>query len=382
MKSAIAFTAFFLGLMTFSVAAADQPAAPPPAPQSAPASQPADEIGARIVVRPAAFDFGEVWQGAEAKGEFHIQNTGNAPLTTTVTSSCGCTVATKPKSPLQPGESDVFTITYDTRRAGAAGKKVMINSNDPTQPTISIDVKGTVKPIFAATPPDCNFANADENTVATQTVRLENQYPEPLPLRIKPGQNIKQFEYELKEVEAGKIYELTVTTKPPLSQGKNMTVLAMETGRPDLPEIQVRLSAHVMPRASLSPYAVYVTPSRKEPWETVLNVQYRTDQPLKVLAVHCDLETIQCELMPHTPPAEGATLGYYQIKVKLPPFHEIPVDGAKIIIETDDPDPKFAKLEAPVTRREGRKRSQTQPTTQRAPGGTVVPGKAQPAPEK
>ncbi len=102
-----------------------------------------------------------------------------------------------------------------------------------------------------------------------------------------------------------------------------MTVLAMETGRPDLPAIELRLSANVMPRAQLSPYAVYVTPSRKEPWETVLNVQYRADKPLKILGVHCDLETIQCELMPHSPPAEGAILGYYQIKVKLPPFEEI-----------------------------------------------------------
>ena len=381
MKSAFTFSAFFLGLTAFSVAAAQQPAAPP-APQTAPASQPVSDVGARILLRPVAFDFGEVWQGAAAKGEFHIQNTGDTPLTTTVTSSCGCTVATKPKSPLQPGESDVFTITYDTRRIGPAGKKVMINSNDPTQPTITIDVNGTVKPIFAATPPDCNFANAEENTVATQTIRLENQYPEPLPLRIKPGQNIKQFEYELKEVEAGKLYELTVTTKPPLNQGKNMTVLAMETGRPDLPDLELRLSANVMPRAQLSPYAVYVTPSRKEPWETVLNVQYRADKPLKILGVHCDLETIQCELMPHSPPAEGAILGYYQIKVKLPPFEEIPVDGAKIIIETDDADPKFAKLEAPVERREGRRRSQSQPTTKRATGRTVVPSKAQPAPGK
>ena len=50
----------------------------------------------------------------------------------------------------------------------------------------------------------------------TQKIKLENKYDEPLKLKIKEGQNFGQFEISLNELEAGKVYELTATTKPPL----------------------------------------------------------------------------------------------------------------------------------------------------------------------
>jgi hypothetical protein len=391
MKSAAIISAFFGGILSVTMVAAQQPTAAPPSAGAQPgaanqASQPAasEVLGARLELHPASFDFGEVWQGAPAKREFHIKNTGSDPLTLSITSSCGCTVATKPKSPLAPGESDTFTITYDTRRIGPAHKKVSINSNDPTQPTIIIDVTGTVKPIFAATPPECSFADAEENTVATKTIRLENQYTRPLPLRIKPGQNIQQFQCELKEIEPGKVYELTVTTRPPLNQGKNMTRLALEMGEPDLPDIDIKLSASVQPRATLSPMAIYVTPSRSKEWNTMLTVQYRADKPLTVVGAHSDLESIKCEVLPQSPPPKGAIMGYHQIRVTLPRFSEIPPTGAKIFIDTDDPDPKFATMVAPVTRREGHRRTRAIAPThpQSAPGTYVGPDNTQPEPKK
>jgi hypothetical protein len=386
MKSAARASALVVGLLSISAGWAQQAAGSSPAgvSQTQPASQPAlDQFGARLELSPNVFNFGEVWQGAPARGEFHLKNTGNAPLTLSVTSSCGCTIATKPKSPLNPGESDTFSITYDTKRSGPADKKVTVSSNDPTQPNVVIDVKGTVKPIFATKPEDCTFQNAEENTVATQTVRLENKYTRPLPLRIKAGQNIEQFELELKEVEPGMVYELQVTTRPPLSPGKNMTSLALETGLPDLPDISIRLSADVQPRASLMPMAIFVTPDKKKPFETMLTVQYRSDKPLKIVDIRPELESIKCEVLPPGPAQEGATVGYHQIRVSLPPFAEIPEQGTNITINTDDPDPKFASLQVPVTRREGRRRPvQMVPATQAHAAPDVPTSHPQPEPKK
>ncbi|NLG41633.1 MAG: DUF1573 domain-containing protein, partial [Phycisphaerae bacterium] len=49
----------------------------------------------RLELSPTALEFGEVWQGERAAGEFTVRNVGTAPLTLTLKSSCGCTVASK-----------------------------------------------------------------------------------------------------------------------------------------------------------------------------------------------------------------------------------------------------------------------------------------------
>ena len=83
-------------------------------PQAAATSAPAIAAGPRIELSPAEFDFGELWQGMPAEREFTVKNAGDAPLTISSRSNCGCTVATPPKSPLEPGESCTFKIRYDT----------------------------------------------------------------------------------------------------------------------------------------------------------------------------------------------------------------------------------------------------------------------------
>ena len=90
---------------------------PSTAPSTAPGA-PAATSGARMKLSPSEFDFKEVWQSQPAEGEFSIENVGTEPLTLDTRSSCGCTVATKLKSPLDPGETTKFKISYNTSRPG------------------------------------------------------------------------------------------------------------------------------------------------------------------------------------------------------------------------------------------------------------------------
>jgi len=337
---------------------------------SAPAFQ-AEAAGApKMELSPTEFNFGAIWQGMPARGEFTIKNVGDAPLTVTATSSCGCTVATRPKSPLAPGETTTFTISYDTKRPSVANKSVFLNTNDPQQGRVEIKVRGTVKALLEATPGDVlSFAGLDTDSRETRTIRLENRYPEPVHLKLRPDQNFGAFEVELREIVSGQEYELVATTRPPLRKGANMAAVVVETGLKEVSELTYSLSAFVQPRVMVSPAFLTVMPQVDKPKDYTIAVQYRVTTPLQIKEVKPSIDSIKWELLPPNPPPPDSRLASHQIRVTLPAYEELPPDGAIIEILTDDPDPEFQKLTVQVMRHSPRK-----------PRASVVPDKSSLAP--
>jgi len=315
-------------------------------------SQPAGDGVPGLELSAREFDFGEVWQGAPAKKEFTVRNVGTAPLTLSLTTSCGCTAASRPKSPLAPNETTTFSLSYATTHPGAASKTATLTTNDPNQPSVVIPVRGTVKALFTASPSErITFEGADVDTRESRTIRLESRFEGPVNLALNPEQDFGRFEVELKEVEPGKVFELTVTTKPPLQRGPNAAVIRMNTGLEQVPTYEVQAMAMVQPRIFTIPAQLFVTPATTQPMEQMLRVQYRVDRPLKIVSVMATHSAIRCELTDSSAPAPNAKVGYHQIRVTLPPYDALPNEGAKILISTDDPTPEFTRLEVPVIKR-------------------------------
>jgi hypothetical protein len=79
-------------------------------------------------------DFGRVIQGEQVSFGFKFKNSGDAMLLiSSVSSSCGCAVASFPDKPMQPGEEGVITVRFDSRgRRGTQTKTVTLMAN--TQP--------------------------------------------------------------------------------------------------------------------------------------------------------------------------------------------------------------------------------------------------------
>ena len=75
-------------------------------------------------------NYGTITQNAEGKRIFTFTNTGDAPLLITkVKTSCGCTVPSYSKAPIQPGDQGELEIKYNTKRLGAFTKTVTVISN-------------------------------------------------------------------------------------------------------------------------------------------------------------------------------------------------------------------------------------------------------------
>ena len=90
------------------------------------------------------FDFGVIEEGEVLKHDFEVRNTGTAPLMILqATSSCGCTIPKFPTEPIEPGESDMITIKFNSHhKEGYQNKQVTIFANTiPNQTIIRIKAK-------------------------------------------------------------------------------------------------------------------------------------------------------------------------------------------------------------------------------------------------
>ncbi len=99
---------------------------------------------AKIEFKTEVIDYGTIEKGADGVRVFEFTNTGNAPLIITkVKSSCGCTIPSKPKGPILPGETGEIKVKYDTNRVNPFRKTITVSSNADT-PTVALKIKGLV----------------------------------------------------------------------------------------------------------------------------------------------------------------------------------------------------------------------------------------------
>lgn len=104
----------------------------------------AQEGQAQITFKTETIDYGTVDKASNGVRVFEFTNTGNSPLVITdVKSSCGCTIPKKPEKPIQPGESGVIEVKYDTNRVAPFRKTITVTSN-ADRPTVALKIKGDV----------------------------------------------------------------------------------------------------------------------------------------------------------------------------------------------------------------------------------------------
>jgi hypothetical protein len=89
-------------------------------------------------------DYGTIEQGADGAYEFKFTNQGKTPLIlNNVRSSCGCTVPSWTREPVQPGSGGSIKVVYNTASIGAFNKSVTVSSNAKNSDVVLI-IKGNV----------------------------------------------------------------------------------------------------------------------------------------------------------------------------------------------------------------------------------------------
>jgi hypothetical protein len=100
----------------------------------------------RLKIENSVYDFGTIREGETVTTDFVITNTGKRDLNIRQTrATCGCTASKPEKSDLKPGESSIIKVTFDSSgRSGDQNKFVLVYSNDPSNPTQKIEIKGVI----------------------------------------------------------------------------------------------------------------------------------------------------------------------------------------------------------------------------------------------
>ena len=90
---------------------------------------------------------GKINQGQKLEVSFRFRNSGKNPLVIqAVNPSCGCTVASFPKEPIQPGQESEITGCFDSNgRSGLQHKELTVIANTEGNPehklTFEVDIQ-------------------------------------------------------------------------------------------------------------------------------------------------------------------------------------------------------------------------------------------------
>lgn len=104
-----------------------------------------DKKIAEMTFKETFHNFKTVWYKTDASFDFVFKNTGKIPLVITkVESSCGCTVPTWEKEPLNRNKSGIIKVKYDSSRIGQFTKTIKVYSNAINSP-VTITIQGEVK---------------------------------------------------------------------------------------------------------------------------------------------------------------------------------------------------------------------------------------------
>jgi len=135
----------------------------------------AAEVAApQIQCQEATYDFGSRDASETVEHTFILNNTGSADLEIKkVQPACGCTTAELEKNIIPPGDSSKIAAKLSLAgRSGEVQKPITIESNDPTNPTLQLAIKGIVGNEFQVTPPILVLHQPAQGEPATGSVQI------------------------------------------------------------------------------------------------------------------------------------------------------------------------------------------------------------------
>ena len=311
----------------------------------------------RLVLSQDSWDFGEVWHPESPALALVVRNEGTADLKIeSVQSSCGCTVAQPGRTLVPPGETTDIKVRFDTQgKQDRVTSKVTIISNDPVRPAVEFDVQGFVKRAIRRIPLGGLVVRSIETKPGlTGTARLENQTDEPMHLRLL-STNLPDLEIQIRELQAGVIYEIVGTTKRAFEPGSKVRgSLIFATGLSKEEKLTLYARIEVLSLVEPSPPVIYLdAQTNKEPSERWVDLQYYGTGQFQVTGATCKDPQIKVSLGSTEKPAYAFSLlkppmtAQTRAKVSLPPVSALPADG--VVIEFTTNEPTRPKVEVLVT---------------------------------
>jgi hypothetical protein len=204
----------------------------------------------KLIIKSDFIDFGEIESGAMAKVVFEFENAGNAPLEiTSITPSCGCTVAKSDKTLYKPGEKGQIPVSFNSSGyVGRTTKSLTLNTTDPTRPQQLLRFTGNViqknMPKAELVPGVLNFGKVRLGSKNTRELILANKGSADLRVIECIMGPETSLEFSEKVVLAGKTQALTLTFRA-MEKGRFTQLIRIRTSDFNNPYQMVRIDAEI-----------------------------------------------------------------------------------------------------------------------------------------
>jgi hypothetical protein len=220
----------------------------------------------KAAAKPMSYDFGTIYQGEEVVTTFVIRNDGDDTLVIDkVKSSCGCTAASPGKMKLAPKETTDLKVTF--KSAGMHDrvvKHVYIDSNDPTQPRLTVTIEGIVKQEVNLNPKGIYLGNIEKDEQVVRTVEITSAESKTFRILDVTSDTPLVKVKEPERLAAPKVgYKLTVLVGPLEADQRVNGKILVRTDLPRTKEVQIQVygRTRTTPSASI-PRTKSVKPSK------------------------------------------------------------------------------------------------------------------------
>jgi hypothetical protein len=239
MKTNLLSTLFLASLLPLSIQA-QEPAAP--------ATAVPEALAPKITCSEPVYDFGEKSNNEFVEHDYPIRNDGTLSLEIrSVHASCGCTAVKPSQDVIPPGGEASIHARLDLRgRNGFQMKTITVANNDPQNPNLTLQLKGTAVQALRAQPSSLFFGRVGTDAARSRTFdiisgkgpiqivsyRTDNPGFLLTPVAAEPGADGTTHRFEL-------------TLDPSLKEGNINGSAFIKTDLADQPEISIPVAAYI-----------------------------------------------------------------------------------------------------------------------------------------
>jgi hypothetical protein len=327
-------------------AATPAPAGTTPAPATAtPAATPAPApSGAKIQFETPTYDFGRAKSGDAVKHTFTFKNTGCETLEiNNVRPGCGCTTAGEWTKKVEPGGSGEIPIQVNTANFnGPIMKNVSVDSNDKSQPTTVLYMKGTVWKPIEINPQFAMINVPPDGEAGSTVVRIINNMDEPITLS-KPEVNNPSFTATLKTNQPGKEFEMVVSVAQPIRTGYSQAQVTVKTSSSTVPTLSANIGANVQAAVTVIPAQITLPPGPlANQTMPSITIQNNATNMMTLSDWTTTAKDVQVKL------SEANPGHLFTATLTFPQGYELP-QGDQAVFTVKTSNPQYAVLKVPIT---------------------------------
>jgi len=225
---------------------------------------------------------------------------------------------------------------------GSILKTASVICNDPSQPQITLQIKGTIwKPIEVR--PEMAVLNAIAGALSNPpvTVSIVSSLEQPLILS-NPEVQTGPFAAELKTIQPGREFQLIITPVPPLKPGNVQGTILLKTSCTNVPTLTVTVLAIVQPDLVVTPQQLTLPPGPLvNAMPFTVSIRHNSGEPLTLSNPVVSAKDVDVQVKEILPGRE------YTLMLTFPVGFQIP-QGGQVDLTVQTSDPKYPVLKLPI----------------------------------